>query len=411
MRLLSFASIGFLGAIAAELAGCSNNAPEAQTVPTMGRGLRDLSVTESLIHSFGAAGSGDGDNPGAALLNVNDTLYGTTVYGGPSNAGTVFKVSPSGKETILYSFTGGDGLAPTSKLINVNGTLYGTTFDGGTNNSGTVFSITQNGTLSTLYSFGSSTADAQNPYVGLINVNGTLYGTTNYGGTYGDGAIYSVTPTGGHETVLHSFGAGPADGIASQADLINVNGTLYGTTINGGSHDDGTVFSVTTSGSEKVLHSFSGTDGDAPFQGLTNVNGRLFGTTAYGGQNACNCGTVFAMDLSGNEKVLHSFEGSPDGNYPSATLLNLKGTLYGTTDFGGASGDGTVFTITTSGQETVLYTFKGHHYATGLSDGAFPQAAVINVNGALYGTTSAGGVYVGECNSAEGCGSIFRLTP
>jgi uncharacterized repeat protein (TIGR03803 family) len=207
---------------------------------------------------------------------------------------------------------------------------------------------------------------------------------------------------------LYNFAYG-SDGSKPQADLINVNGTLYGTTWLGGLHDIGTVFSVTTSGSEKVLHSFSGTDGDNPEQGLTNVNGTLFGTTAAGG--TYGLGTVFAINTSGNEKVVYSFAGPPDGDLPSATLLNLNGTLYGTTDAGGTSNDGTVFTITTSGQETVLYSFKGHHYATGQSDGADPAAGLINVNGSLYGTTSGGGFYVGECHSPAGCGSIFKLTP
>jgi uncharacterized repeat protein (TIGR03803 family) len=429
MRSSPIGPIVSLAAIVAVSAGCSNSSQSAQALPTVPAIAREagglqprygsshrLALTERLIHSFGFAGSGDGYDPEVALLNVNGTLYGTTTYGGASGSGcygtgcgTVFKVGPGG-ETVLHSFTGSDGLFPVAKLINVNGTLYGTTFDGGTNNTGTVFSITQSGQLNTIYSFGSSTgADGQNPHAALINVNGTLYGTTNYGGTSGNGTVFSITTTG-QETVLYSFGTG-SDGSSPLADLINVNGVLYGTTTDGGTYGGGTVFSVTTSGSEKVLHSFTfrGTDGTFPEQGLTNVNGTLCGTTAYGGTS--DNGTVFAMDLSGHEKVLYSFAGSPDGSLPSATLLNLKGTLYGTTGAGGASNDGTVFTITRSGQETVLYSFKGHNYTTGQSDGDFPEAGLINVNGSLYGTTSGGGFYVGECHSPSGCGTIFKLTP
>ncbi|MGB8907724.1 MAG: choice-of-anchor tandem repeat GloVer-containing protein [Candidatus Cybelea sp.] len=323
---------------------------------------------ESLLHSFG--GSGDGSWPYAGLINVNGTLYGTTYYGGVhtcsgEGCGTVFAIATSGKETVLHSFKGGkrDGAEPFAGLINVNGTLYGTTGGGGAKCSasggcGTVFAITTSGKETALHSFGSS-GDGNSPEAGLLNVNGDLYGTTEFGGANGKGTVFAIT-TSGKETVLYSFGSGSGDGEYPRAGLINVRGTLYGTTSRGG----------------------SGSCGSRIFHG---------------------CGTVFAMTTSGKETVLHSFKGKGhrDGNGPVAGLLNVNGTLYGTTAGGGANGEGTIFLITTSGKETVLYSF-----GAGSRDGEHPKAGLINVNGTLYGTTEVGGA-----SSYGGYGTVFSLSP
>jgi uncharacterized repeat protein (TIGR03803 family) len=380
--------------------------------------LRRLSVTERLGHSFGAAGSGDGYDPQAALLYVNGTFYGTTADGGMNGYGTVFAISSNSqrKETVLHSFDSTDGAYPVAELIDVNGTLYGTTFDGGANGTGTVFSITQSGNLTTLYSFGAyGGSDGNNPRGALTECNGTLCGTTSNGGTYDDGTVFSVTTTG-QENVLYSF-AGGSDGSGPDAGLIKINGRLYGTTIFGGPYNRGIVFSVTTSGSEKVLHSFSGSpDGAGPEAGLTYVDGTIYGTTSYGGIGCTDdvgCGTVFAINASGNESVLYSFAGSAaDGVGPAANLLNVNGTLYGTTRVGGAYSKGSVFSITTSGQEAVLYSFKGR--GTGRPDGQIPSSGLIDISGVggftLFGTTEGGGAYTG-CQSLIGCGTVYALTP
>ena len=421
MRLSSIVAIFSFAAIVAVFAGCSNSPQGAQTLPNgpeiaraTGGGqlrynsVRRSSVTERLIHSFG--GSRDGFNPAGALLDVNGTFYGTTAEGGVGGGATVFKTQPSGKGTILHSFKTFAAFA--TGLINVNGTLYGTTYGGGANGTGTVFSITQNGKFTTVYAFGPDEgSDGIGPSVSgaLTNVNGTLYGTTTYGGTHGDGTVFSVTTTG-HETVLYSF-AGGSDGNGPNAGLIRVKGTFYGTTQFGGPYDNGTVFSVTTAGKEKVLHRFSGQpDGKWPLAGLTNVNGTLYGTTEYGGSRCYHtgCGTVFSIDVSGNEVVLHSFADDPDGSVPSANLLNVNGTLYGTTQAGGTFSGGTVFSVTTSGQEAVLHSFKDEYRVKSHGDGLNPVAGLINVNGTLYGTTALGGNYA-RCYF--GCGTIFKLTP
>jgi uncharacterized repeat protein (TIGR03803 family) len=274
-----------------------------------------------------------------------------------------------------------------------------------------------------VYSF-SGGSDGASPFAGLIDVDGKLYGTTIAGGAYsctylayyGCGTVYSVTLTG-TENVLHNFGAG-SDGSNPRASLVDVHGTLYGTTSAGGSYgcygsyysNCGTVFSITPSGTEQVLHSFSGypVDGALPYASLVDVNGILYGTTDLGGRGECYysgdaCGTVFSITTSGSEKVLHGFTGSPDGGFSSASLIDVKGTLYGTTGWGGKHGYGTVFSITTAGAEKVL-----HNFGAG-TDGRFPSAGLIELRGKLYGTTSAGGVY--RCGSRGTCGTVFSITP
>ncbi len=252
-----------------------------------------------------------------------------------------------------------------------------------------------------VYSFGGG-SDGSNPYAGLIDVGGTLYGTTFAGGSYpcdfsktsGCGTVFSVT-LGGTENVLHSFGA-HGDGRNPRAGLIDVGGTLYGTTEHG--HyacyyyygTCGTVFSITPSGAEKVLVSFDGQpEGAYPFAGLIDVKGTLYGTTETGGSGVCysnyaSCGTVFSLRTGGHSGVLYSFNAHHDGAYPYAGLIDVKGELYGTTFKGGANDLGAVFSVTLGGKEKVRHTFGA------AADGAQPSAGLIDVNGKLYGTTLRG---------------------
>ena len=296
------------------------------------------------------------------------------------------------KYTVLYSFKGySDGQNPEAGLIDVGGTLYGTTSAGGgtcspSNECGTAFAITPSGQEKVLHTFNGA-RDGETPLAGLIYFSGTLYGTTWAGGTNctpsgGCGTVFALA-TSGKEKVLHRFG-GQGDGSFSFAGLTNLKGRLYGTT-----YVIGTVFSITTSGKEAVLHYFGGSgDGYRPEATLINVNGTLYGTTSVGGAYARASylgGTVFAITTSGKETVLHSFGGPGDGQVPRAGLVNVNSTLYGTTWEGGAYDRGTVFAITTSGAETVLHSFGGS------GDGQLPQAALINVGGTLYGTTWGGG--------------------
>lgn len=214
------------------------------------------------------------------------------------------------------------------------------------------------------------------------------------------GSLRGAGHTPSNYRVLHSFGA-DRDGIDPNAGLLYDGGTFYGTTAGGGSHGKGTVFTVTSSGTENVVHSFDRAfKGRQPYAGLIDVGGTLYGTTPYGG--AFGEGTVFSMSADGSERVLHSFGKGNDGYYPSATLLDIGGALYGTTSAGGANncvgsdGCGTVFSITTSGKENLLFTFSEG------PDGKSPDAGLIEVHGMLYSTTYKGGKY--------GAGTVFRVT-
>jgi uncharacterized repeat protein (TIGR03803 family) len=319
------------------------------------------SGAESILHYF--QGGADGALPQAGLTNVNHgTLYGTTTAGGyPYGGGSVFKITTLGANTVLYDFVGGlDGIRPEGDLfVDVHGTLYGTTSAGGGSGCaygagcGTVFKISSSGKESVLHSF-TGTPDGAEPFAGLTNVNGTLYGTTSQGGqncdpnVAGCGTVFKISSSG-TETVLHRF-TGTPDGEWPAAGLTKLNGTLYGTTFFGGTGTSGTVFKITTSGTETVLYRFTGTpDGAQPAAGLTNVNGTLYGTTSYGG--TYGAGTVFELSPSGTERVLYSFRGGSDGVSPNG-LIAVNGTLYGTTYVGGTGpcnygvpGCGTVFSI------------------------------------------------------------------
>ena len=318
-----------------------------------------LGGAEKVLHSFAPyPHRSDGSYPLGSLAVLRGVLYGTTEGGGKYRDGTVFSITTRGKEKALYSFAGGtDGAGPVAGLIDVSGTLYGTTEAGGGvgcdgYGCGTVFSITASGKETVLHSFGGAgSGDGAEPSAGLVNVNGTLYGTTysgNASGVYG--TVFAITPSG-KETVLHGFKGSPSDGAEPWAGLVNVNGTLYGTTSVGGANSCqssnqgcGTVFSITPSGTENVLYSFKGgtSDGGVPRASLLNVNGTIYGTTYYGGENGG--GTVFSITSSGGETVIHNFA-ARDGGEPQADLINVNGTLYGTTTYGGRANRGTVFSL------------------------------------------------------------------
>jgi len=256
-------------------------------------------------------------------------------------------------------------------------------------------------TFLTLHSFG-GTADGQNPQGGLVRDSaGNLYGTTVKGGLY-SGTVFKID-TSNNESVLYSF-TGGSDGSSPLAGLIrDAAGNLYGTTVAGGSRGQGTVFKIDTSNHESVLHAFTaGNDGGNPEAGLIlDAAGNLYGTTFGGGSGGQ--GIVFKIDITNHETVLYSFTGGNDGGGPAAGLIrDAAGNLYGTTAGGGSSGQGAVFKIDTTNHETVLYSF------TGGSDGGSPLARLVrDVAGNLYGTTSQGGI---GC-APVGCGTIFKIDP
>jgi uncharacterized repeat protein (TIGR03803 family) len=295
-------------------------------------------------------------------MDAKGNLYGTTMQGGVGEVyGTVFKLAGK-KETVLHSFTGSpDGAGPIAGLVmDAKGNLYGTTYyGGGPDPTGTVFKVSKSGKETVLYSFCavSGCADGESPYVGLVmDAKGNLYGTTTGGGASGAGTVFKVTSKG-KETVLYSF-TGGADGAYPYAGLVmDAKGNLYGTTYYGGAGGCdlgcGTVFKVTKAGKETVLYSFAGgTDGATPYAGLVmDAKGNLYGTTYYGGTSTncyLDCGTVFKVSSKGKETVLYSFTGGTDGAYPyfGFLVMDAKGNLYGTAYAGGSSEEGTVWKLT-----------------------------------------------------------------
>ena len=351
----------YLGGTGGEQTSCNGAYEGCGTIFAVDR----KAGTEKVLYSFcSQRNCVDGSLPEAGLSDANGTLYGTTYLGGsgckgsnPPGCGAVFAFNPStGTEAVLYSFCSeqncADGAYPVAGLISVKGMLYGTTPEGGGCDGGVVFALNpKTGAETVLHSF--CGADGFEPAAGLIDVKGTFYGTTEIGGTHGLGTVFALDPDTGTETVLHSFGSDP-DANDPAAGVIDVGGTLYGTTRNGGTIGAGAVFALdlNTNG-ETVLHSFCSeqncVDGAYPQAGLISVNGALYGTTPEGGSGTNDVGTVFAIDpTNGAERVLYSFcskQYCTDGEQPMANLIDVKGTLYGTTFDGGGHNWGTVFKL------------------------------------------------------------------
>jgi uncharacterized repeat protein (TIGR03803 family) len=305
-------------------------------------------------------------------MDAAGNLYGTTSGGGTSGAacngygcGTVYMLDPTGKETVLYNFSGGvDGATPNAGLVrDAAGNLYGTTYLGGAYDWGTAFMVDASGNETVLHSFNGATGDGGDVIGGLIrDTAGNLYGMTQGGGisgctpdlNIGCGTIYQITPTGA-ETVLFSFPYPPTDGEwpGDEHLLRDHAGNLYGTTQGGASDPSyGKIVKLDPAGGLTILHSFAGGAGGAdPWAGLIrDPEGNLYGTTSSGGGGGgkCSggCGTVFRLSTTGVFTVLHEFTGGPDGGIPFAGLVrDSAGNLYGMTLVGGI-GDGVVFKIT-----------------------------------------------------------------
>lgn len=375
--------------------------------------------TERVLYSF--TGGTDGGNAATGLvLDRSGNLYGTTVVGGTSTCGTVFKLtpraSPPWQETVLYSFSCfADGKNPHGGVtLDPRGNLDGTTVDGGTGGScssygcGVVFQVTPKGEH-VLHDFAGGT-DGFGPGGSVtLAKSGTLYGTTPDGGAYSDGVVYAVSRASRHwhESIIHAFTGGSDGGVGSLGLLLlDASGNLYGVTELGGAHNAGTVFKLSpTLQKLTTLYAFKGMpDAASPYGGLlADAAGNLYGTTYYGG--AKGLGSVFELVRSGKtryrERVIYSFQGGADGSSSTSTLVfGGSGALYGTTSAGGGACDcGTIFRVNPkTGTERVLHRFgKG-------ADGAFPYYGLTrDASGNLYGTTVEGG-YSNQ-------GTVFEFTP
>jgi uncharacterized repeat protein (TIGR03803 family) len=309
---------------------------------------------KNVPHRF--TGGDDGQFPEAPLLlDPAGKVYGTAGCS-VNSGGAVFKVAPGGRFTILHVFGGpGDGICPDEALVQDSaGNLYGITVLGGIFNHGSVFKISPSGNEEVLYSF-TGGADGDGPQTGLVQDSaGNFYGGTIAGGASGLGTVFKLTRDGVVK-VLYNFVAG--DGfLAPQTLVLDSAGRLYGTTTTGGSGPCtggcGTVFKLTKKGIKIVLHSFAGSpDGVEPLSGLVmDAAGNFYGTTVAGGTGqACSssgCGTVYKIDKKGNETVLFSFDGITQPIAPfSGVVLDPAGNLYGTTFEGGAFGYGAVYRL------------------------------------------------------------------
>ncbi len=300
--------------------------------------------TETPLHSFEGA---DGQYPDSNLHFIGSALYGTTFSGGTAGKGTIFKLGTrTGKAHSLYSFQAPpDGGYP-SGVVAVNGMLYGTC-EGGAAGFGSVFKFDPATRQETaVYQFTGGN-DGASPAGVPIYVNGLLYGTTGARGAGNAGTVYSVDPATGAETTIYAFN-GAGDGVDPSTTLTYAKGLLYGTTAQGGANGLGTVYSVDpTTGKEVVLHSFAGSsDGSSPIAQLTYSHGELYGTAIQGGQ--FNLGTIYKVDAkTGAETTLHTFTGSKvDGAASSSSLYLHKGIFYGTAGIGGTNGGGVLFAFT-----------------------------------------------------------------
>jgi uncharacterized repeat protein (TIGR03803 family) len=375
--------------------------------------------TLTTLYDFTQPGRGTTNvTPSQLIQGADGNLYGTTEYGGANYWGSVFKITPDGKLTTLYSF-GSDGVQPlNAPLVQAtDGNFYGTTASGGANGAGTVFKMTPGGTLSTLYSFCPqiNCTDGVGPLGALVEgPDGNFYGVTIGGGTYtcsidsfGCGTIFRITP-GGTLTTLHEFdgrdGGNPAAGLVQGTD-----GNFYGTTETGGTSSNctildwvgcGSVFKITPSGTLTNLYSFDWTDGGVPLTTLLQASdGNFYGTTSNGGECGGE-GTIFRITPSGALTTLVNCADAGFGGLVQAT----DGNFYGT-DFPGAFGQGAIFKMTLNGTLTDIYSFCSQ---SGCPDGSNPLAGLVqHTNGSFYGTTLLGGTGT-AC--LAGCGTIFSLS-
>jgi uncharacterized repeat protein (TIGR03803 family) len=374
--------------------------------------LRIQAQTFSVIFNFGDGS--DGAWPVAGLvMDAGGNLYGTASIGGSSQLGVVFKMTETGQETVLYSFAGGaDGANPeASLLMDSAGNLYGTTYAGGTNGVGTVFKVTQSGQETVLYNFVGGATDGANPQSNLIiDEAGNFYGTTFAGGEYGAGTVFRLSTTG-KESVLYSFGNG-TDGANPVAGVTrDAKGDLYGTTSAGGTSGYGTVYQLipvvangSKYGKEIVLHNFTHQDdGDVPYAGLVfDHAGNLYGAATGGGVNSG--GTIFELSPSEggwNFAVLYAIPGWDISGAFANLYLDSSGNIWGATHCDGSEEAGTVYELTNSGG---TWNYNSLYIFTGGTDGAYVYSTLVfDKQGNLYGTAKSSG--------GKGFGVVFKITP
>ena len=380
--------------------------------------------TEKVLWNF--AGGSDGSEPWSNyfISDAKGNLYAATAAGGTYSAGTVFMLSPAGKETVLYEFKGsnGDGSAPHGRLaFDADGEIYGTTQSGGTNGTGTVYRLSPKSgggwTEKVIYNFSATGADGTAPSAGMtIAADGTMYSTTPDGGAFGAGTVFSLKKTskGWKQTVIQNLNGSSNGGFPYEGLMMDTAGNLYGAAPTGGASGQGVIYRLSHTKKgwvDTVLYSFTGQNGDGAglywIDLISDKSGNIYGATSFGGTNGT--GTVWELVYSTTKKtysesILYEFgaSGSGDGNNPYGGLaMDIKGNLYGTTLYGGPSNIGTFYKLTKQGKtwkETILHSFVG------ANDGNEPTGnPYIDAKGRLYGMTQTGG--------KSNLGIVYRITP
>ena len=376
----------------------------------------------TLYNFCGQTNCPDGRNPNGWLVQGRDgNFYGTTYTGGALGYGTIFRISSSGALATLHTFNDNDGNEPSSLIVATDGNFYGTTIMGGANCPrgpglcGTIFRISPTGAFTTLYTFcaRANCTDGYFPTAALVQgSDGNLYGTTEHGGVPGQcgsmgcGTIFRITLSGTFTTLYSFCPAGNCPFFAPDGDNPNAplvqgaDGNFYGTTQGGGGTDGcgfgcGTFFRVSPAGALISLHDFvNSSEGSAPGQIVQATDGNFYGVTS---------GTLFKTTAAGALTTIHLF--TTDAALPVGIMQGSDRNFYGTTEQGGSGnctlGCGTIFETNSSGMITYLHQFSG-------SDGAAPTGGLVQgTDGNFYGTTGQGGT---STNCQGGCGTVFKLS-
>ncbi|HLX71051.1 MAG TPA: choice-of-anchor tandem repeat GloVer-containing protein, partial [Verrucomicrobiae bacterium] len=362
-----------------------------------------------------------GGEPDWLMQGSDGDLYGLTAFGGTNGLGSIFRVTTNGVLVWSFSFNGTNGYGPLELTAANDGNFYGVTDRGGPNYTpntigdgagyGTVFRITPGGSFTSLVQFDG--ANDSQPATIAQGTDGNLYGATQGGGTYGQGAIFKLCLPKPAQVDLMVTSLVPltgTNGSQPQGELtFGSDGLLYGSAGQGGAFGQGTIFNVTLGGSLTPLCSFNGTNGSFPVFGpLLAGSSSCYGITLYGGNgfngnNYTGQGTVYQLTSNGVLNTLFAFSGT-NGTEPTSLTFGSDGNLYGTTSAGGAytndpnnnfAGDGTAFEITTNGQFTLLTSFDS-------TNGETPRALLQGKDGNFYG--------VGESGGAYGYGTVFQMT-
>jgi len=336
----------------------------------------------SVLYNFGSS-SGDPEEPeppGIISQGRDGNLYSTTYSGGSTQDGTVFRITPTGKLTILYDFDNTQGVDPSSGLtLATNGKLYGTASLGGASSYGTLFKITPGGTLTTLYNFtgGNDGGIPDGPPIQGTDAN--LYGTMGAFGKFSCGTVYKLTPSGKLIT-LYEFD-GPHGCSPASPLILGSDGNFYGISRSGGNADEGVIFKITPTGHLTVIYHLGRRTG-AGYALILASDGNFYGATVGGGYRGY--GTIFKLTPAGKLTILHNFTESEGYGPPTGLVEATDSNFYGTRG-GGAGNYGTIYKITPQGRFTVLYYFDG-------ITGAFPIGNLVqHTNGTLYGETIQGG--------------------